>query len=52
MMQKVGAHGDLTDRHDIKFLIHVYYKWNVKKEPSEIETHVQDDRADDAKEWV
>ena len=47
MKQKVGARGGLTDKHDIRFLIHLYYKLNAK-EPSEIETHVQDDRTDDA----
>lgn len=49
MKQKVGARGDLTGKHDTRFLTHVYYKLNARKEPSEIETHVQDDRADDAK---
>jgi hypothetical protein len=50
MKEKVGAH--VTDKHDTRFLTHVYYKLNVKKEPSEIETLVQDDQADDAKGQV
>jgi hypothetical protein len=52
MKKKVGAHGDLTDKRDIKFLTRVYYKRNAKKEPAEIETLVQDDQADDAKGQV
>ena len=51
MKQKGGAHGGLTDKHGTRFLTHFYYKLNVKKVPSEIETHGQDDRAGDAKAW-
>ena len=48
MKQKGGAHGGLTDKHDTRFLTHFYYKLNVKKVPSELETHDQDDQASDA----
>lgn len=47
--QKEDTHDVLTDKHDTMFLAHFYYKPNVKKVPSEIETHGQDDRVGNAK---
>jgi hypothetical protein len=47
--QKEGARGDVTDKHDTMFLTHFYYKLNVRKMLSEIDTHDQDDQVGDAK---
>jgi hypothetical protein len=47
--QKEGTPYDLTDKHDTMFLTHFHYKLNVKKMPSGIETHGQDDRVGNAK---